>query len=204
MGAILERSVCEQLACGIIREGIGQSRQINSEDGRTKVAQTGAQIETVRGRVEQANEKGLKVDGRWFNWSQYSRATVRPQEGADVELEIARGKFINDARILGDGTGTAGVGGDRSLDGFDDEPFGFGPPTPAAVPSAPRAAAAATRQGQSATPNADRNTEIRRLALIKAAADYAAARELEPDDVVALAARWEEWVIGASGAARSG
>jgi hypothetical protein len=41
------------------------------------------------------------VDGRWFNWSQYSRAGVRHQEGDDVELEIARGKFINDARMLG-------------------------------------------------------------------------------------------------------
>jgi hypothetical protein len=36
--------------------------------------------------------------------------------------------------------------------------------------------------------------EIRRLALIKAAADYAATRAMEPDEVITLAARWERWV----------
>lgn len=146
-----------------------------------------AQTETVRGRVEQANEKGLKVDGRWFNWSQYSRSSVRPAEGDDVELEIARGKFINDARVLGAG---AEDGPDGA--GLDDDPFAGSLSAPA-----PRAATP-PRQVQSATPNADRNTEIRRLALIKAAADYAAAREMEPEEVVTLASQWERWVIGQS------
>jgi hypothetical protein len=70
----------------------------------------GGTTEQIRGTVEQANEKGLKVNGRWLNWSQYSKVTVRPAEGDQVELEVARGKFINDARIL--------AGGDaRVLDG---------------------------------------------------------------------------------------
>ena len=62
----------------------------------------GGTTEQIRGAVEQANEKGLKVTGRWFNWSQYSKVTVRPAEGDQVKLEVARGKFINDARILAD------------------------------------------------------------------------------------------------------
>ena len=150
----------------------------------------GGTTEQIRGRVEQTNEKGLKVDGRWFNYSQYSRSTVRPQEGDDVELEIARGKFINDARILGEGA-------EHALS-LDDDPFQA---PPAAAPRATRSAPAAepsftaARPPASATPNADRNTEIRRLALIKAAADYAAARGMDPEEVVGLASQWEEWVI---------
>ena len=175
----------------------------------------GQQTETVRGRVEQTNEKGLKLDGRWFNWSQYSRASVRPNEGDDVELEIARGKFINDARILGGGGGGGAAGGFAggqdtfSLD--DDDPFGgaltsappraaSAPPAAGSFPSRTASSPAPTpSSGLSATPNADRNTEIRRLALIKAAADYAAARDLDPEEVVTLASCWEEWVTGQSG-----
>ena len=152
------------------------------------MAQTGIPTETEQGRVEQTNEKGLKVDGRWFNWSQYSRASARPQEGDDVALEIARGKFINDARILGSG-------GQGALGLDDEDPFADGA-------TAERRAAAGIRPtgrgAPSATPNADRNTEIRRLALIKAAADYAAARNMDPEEVVTLAARWEEWVTDRS------
>jgi hypothetical protein len=155
----------------------------------------GGTTEQIRGRVEQTNEKGLKVDGRWFNWSQYSRSTVRPNEGDDVVLEIARGKFINDARIVGSGEPNP-----LTLD--DDDPFA------AAAPAPPRAAARRSEPTASSpppaasfgssTPNADRNTEIRRLALVKAAADYAAARDLDPEDVIRLAAQWEEWVVDRS------
>ena len=156
---------------------------------------SGGTTEQIRGRVEQTNEKGLKVDGRWFNWSQYSRSTVRPDEGDDVELEIARGKFINDARIVGQGGK-----GDLTEIGLDDDPFAApAPPPPAATrtSSGTRSAASPTSSASS-TPNADRNTEIRRLALIKAAADYAAARNLDPEEVVTLASQWEEWVVDRS------
>jgi hypothetical protein len=156
------------------------------------MAQGGGTTEQIRGRVEQTNEKGLKVDGQWFNWSQYTRSTVRPDEGDDVELEIARGKFINDARIVG-------KGGQGALGFDDDDPFGGEAPAPPRAASGSQAARSAIPPSPAAarlaTPNADRNTEIRRLALIKAAADYAAARGIEPEEVVTLAARWEEWVI---------
>ena len=155
----------------------------------------GGTTEQIRGRVEQTNEKGLKVDGRWYNFSQYSRSTVRPQEGDDVELEIARGKFINDARIVGAG---AGASADHTLSLDDDDPFAA-PVPPAATPprAAPPRSAPTTSAGAAPprpTPNADRNTEIRRLALIKAAADYGAARDLTPEQIISLAAQWEEWV----------
>lgn len=147
----------------------------------------GGTTEQIRGRVEQTNEKGLKVDGRWFNWSQYSRSTVRPDEGDDVELEIARGKFINDARIVGKG--------DQNALALDEDPFEALPQAPPRAASARSEPAGAGPAASRATPNADRNTEIRRLALIKAAADYAAARGLDAEDVVPLAAQWEQWVV---------
>jgi hypothetical protein len=153
----------------------------------------GGTTEQIRGTVEQANEKGLKVGGRWFNFSQYSRTTVRPQEGDQVELEVARGKFINDLRVTGGSLEPALAG--------DDDLFGDGEPAPAPratrPAAAPSAAAGATAAGTAGT--SDRNTEIRRLALIKAAADFAARRDgLEPDDVTAIAAQWEAWVVGQS------
>lgn len=151
----------------------------------------GGTTEQVRGRVEQTNEKGLKVDGRWFNWSQYSRASVRPAEGDDVELEIARGKFINDARIVGQG-------GQNPIDLDGEDPFGAAPAPPRAAGPRRAAPAPASTSTPSSTPNADRNTEIRRLALVKAAADYAAARGMGPEEVVTLAAQWEEWVTDRS------
>ena len=157
---------------------------------------TGGTTEQIRGRVEQTNEKGLKVDGRWFNWSQYSRSTVRPDEGDDVELEIARGKFINDARIVGQGD----PGADIEL-GLDDDPFAASVPSPlmtSPTRTTSRSAASAPTTSVSSTPNADRNTEIRRLALIKAAADYAAARNLDAEEVVTLASQWEQWVVDRS------
>ena len=46
----------------------------------------------------------------------------------------------------------------------------------------------------------DRNTEIRRLALIKAAADFAASRpKLAPEDVVTMAREWEKWIVEREG-----
>jgi hypothetical protein len=147
---------------------------------------SGGTTEQVRGTVEQANEKGVKVAGRWFNFSQYSRSTIRPQEGDQVELEIARGKFINDARILGGSLEPASDG---------EDPFGA-VDEPAAAPAPPPRVASWSAAAPAATA-ADRNTEIRRLALVKAAADYATTRpDLTPEDVTAIAAQWETWVLG--------
>ena len=141
------------------------------------MTQRGGTTEQVRGRVEQTNDKGVKVDGRWFNWSQFSRSRPLLDEGDDVELEIARGKFIDGARVV--------AKGDQGALGFADDPID----TPAASSAPSRAAP------RSSTPNADRNKEIRRLSLIKSAADFAAARGMEPEEVITVASRWEEWVV---------
>ncbi len=156
----------------------------------------GGTTEQIRGTVEQANEKGLKVSGRWFNFSQYSRTTVRPEEGDQVELEVARGKFINDLRITG-GSLEPALAGDDDL--FGEGELSSAPPPRAASRSAAGASGGAAAVAVPAASASDRNTEIRRLALIKAAAEFAAGRSgLEPDDVAAIAAQWEAWVVGRS------
>jgi hypothetical protein len=50
-------------------------------------------VETVTGVVEATNVKGIKVGGRWWNYSQYA-AVPRPEIGQWVTLE-ARGRFIS-------------------------------------------------------------------------------------------------------------
>jgi hypothetical protein len=53
----------------------------------------GAVKETLVGVVEATNEKGIRVQGRWFNFSRY-HDVPRPEKGQQVALE-ARGNFIN-------------------------------------------------------------------------------------------------------------
>lgn len=159
--------------------------------------------ELVRGTVEQTNEKGVRIDGRWFNYSQFSTVTTRPEAGDTVELEVAKGRFINNVTLLG-GEGDREFLSDDGSDPFDgfDEPAG--PPASRSrasqvPPPAPAATRGTTQRSGGSTYAApdNRNAEIRRLALIKAAADFAATRtDLDPEDVQAIAAQWEGWIIG--------
>jgi hypothetical protein len=88
------------------------------------------------------------------------------------------------------------VGGD-AFEGFDSPPPA--PPAPARGRIASPAAPAYGASGLAPRP-VDRNTEIRRLALIKAAADFAASRpKLAPEDVVAMAREWEKWIVEREG-----
>jgi hypothetical protein len=178
----------------------------------------GAATETIQGTVEQTNGKGIKLHGRWYNYSQFSAVTTRPEEGDTVEAEIAKGRFINALTVTSGGLPTGAADGD--------DPFGdpvealdaaggalVTRPTTGTKASGPRRAAAAPpSEGDSAatasatiSPAVDRNTEIRRLALLKAAADYAAGRlELTPEEVLAIATRWEAWVTSRSDRCHNG
>ena len=46
----------------------------------------------VRGIVETVNDKGIKIDGEWYNFSKYNRVET-PSEGDEVEIEV-REKWI--------------------------------------------------------------------------------------------------------------
>jgi hypothetical protein len=185
------------------------------------MTQRGTQPEMLRGVVEATNERGIKLDGRWLNYSQFRQVT-RAETGQEVEVEVVRDRFINALTIVGGG-GPGGAGGDLALDLDDGGPAGggFGAGSQAGAPGgdafegfdSPPPAPAPPARGRIASPAApayspsgpaprpvDRNTEIRRLALIKAAADFAASRpKLAPEDVVAVAREWEKWIVEREG-----
>jgi hypothetical protein len=178
------------------------------------MTQRGTPPEVLRGVVEATNERGIKLGGRWLNYSQF-RQVPHPEAGQEVEVEVVRDRFINALSVVG------GAPDDLVLDlqdddegqtfeGLDVAPTGDAPPPDDAPPppeitfppggpvGVPAPVVRARYVGSRSAP--DRNTEIRRLALLKAAADFAATRpDLTPDDVLAVARQWETWVIERDG-----
>ncbi len=151
--------------------------------------------EVERGVVEATNDKGLKLGGRWLNYSQF-RQVPHPETGQEVEVEIVRDRFINALTVIG-------AGGDLVLDLEESESISGdafeGLDADAAPAPRPRRPATPAAPARPLTPGPDRNTEIRRLALIKAAAEYAAPRtDMTPDDVLTVAIQWEAWVTDTS------
>ncbi|MGI8422984.1 MAG: hypothetical protein ACR2NO_02510 [Chloroflexota bacterium] len=51
-----------------------------------------APAETVKGLVEQVNDRGVKLGGKWFNFSKYAQITA-PTRGQAVLMTV-RGDFI--------------------------------------------------------------------------------------------------------------
>ena len=69
------------------------------------MTQRGTPPEMLRGVVEATNERGIKLDGRWLNYSQFRQVT-RAETGQEVEVEVVRDRFINALTIVG---GTPGA-----------------------------------------------------------------------------------------------
>jgi hypothetical protein len=57
-----------------------------------------APVERIAGLVEAVNPKGVRVDGRWWNYSRYADVP-RPARGQHVELD-AKGGFIRTLRVV--------------------------------------------------------------------------------------------------------
>jgi hypothetical protein len=84
------------------------------------------QEQTERGMVESSNDKGIKVNGRWLNYSQFPQL-ARQQVGDTVELEVERDRFINALTVIGvDGEPVA------------NDDASVGPPTPIRAGAVPR------------------------------------------------------------------
>lgn len=103
----------------------------------------------VEGRVEAANDTGIKIDGKWVNRSRFQPVTL-PDAGATVRVDVDGKGYIKALEVL----------------------------------------------DQSAQPAAGaRQQTITRLAVLKAAATFAASREeAKSSDVLAIAQRWLAWV----------
>jgi len=55
--------------------------------------------ENLSGTVEATNDKGIKVAGQWWNWSQYGPELPRPLRGQAVQLQV-KGNFIKSLAVL--------------------------------------------------------------------------------------------------------
>jgi hypothetical protein len=56
--------------------------------------------ETIEGSVQAVNQKGVKLNGSWYNRSQYGPETALPTKGERVALQVSGGKWIKSWRPL--------------------------------------------------------------------------------------------------------
>ena len=127
---------------------------------------------TFTGRVVSVNDKGVKLDGHteWLNFSKFAEGLVAPERGATVTVVVDRQGFIR-ACELADGSAVS-----------------------AAAP--PRGGANIGCADVAEKPGSFKDRTITRLAVLKAAAEYAASRDgLKSGDVLKIAQSWERWVL---------
>jgi hypothetical protein len=127
---------------------------------------------SITGRVGSVNEKGFRLVGAdgWLNYSKFAVGIVAPERGAEVVVTLDKAGFVR----------------------------AVGPADPSAAPAPLRGAnigfADIVRGGSEAPSTKDRT--ITRLAVLKAAAEFGAARpNLRSGEVLAIAASWERWVL---------
>ena len=123
----------------------------------------------ITGRVVSVNERGLRLEGEesWRNVSKFAVGVVLPDRGSYATLTLDKGGFIRACELA---DGSAPTNGAQSP----------------GIEATSRVAAS----------GADRDRTITRLAVLKAAAEFGAARpELRSRDVIAIAAVWERWVL---------
>ena len=127
------------------------------------------QLELVTGLVERINDKGtgIKVGGEWCNASQYVTPPVEmPKPGQRVNLQVER----TDRGIW--------IQSIEVLDGGQVHQL----PQP-------------QRRGGGSGRSPAELRDIRRLAVLKAAAEFGAGRpDLKSAEVLAIAERWLAWV----------
>jgi hypothetical protein len=56
-------------------------------------------MERIKGTVERVNPRGVRIDGRWYNYSKYIKNTPKVNEGDEVEVDI-NGDWIMGLKIL--------------------------------------------------------------------------------------------------------
>lgn len=149
--------------------------------------------QTVTGEVEATNEKGCKVDGRWFNYSQF-RDVPRPEVGQTVSLEVVRDRFINSLSVLAPGgLGAAPeIGSEPDDAGFDTAPL---PTLPLAAPRSGAPGRRSLDGPRPVAPAAGRSREEVRATCILAAATWAQGRaDVDAQDLIGIAELLHTWV----------
>jgi hypothetical protein len=169
------------------------------------MAQTQTQTQQT-GEVEATNERGIKLGGRWLNYSQF-RLVPHPEAGHVVRVTLQRDRFITDLEVLDgasldDAEGAADPG---EVDG--DFPEFEGPPPPVASDIAPgpdgphggdyprrSAAPGRTSLRGAPTPQPTRSRESVKATCALAAATWAQGRaDVDAQDVIAIAEMLAAW-----------
>jgi hypothetical protein len=131
------------------------------------VQQNGAVLETQIGLVEAVNPQGIKVAGRWWNFSRY-HDVARPEQGQQVALEAKSG-FIQRLTVRVQAEPVERV---ERTDEEELEPSVVEGPAPLD------------------------ELRMSRLAVLRAAASFLALRpDVTTADVLKVADRWVGWVL---------
>jgi hypothetical protein len=128
--------------------------------------------ETISGRVEARNERGIRVAGEWRNVSKFKPLEL-PDVGAAVAVGLDPKGFITTLEVLDDDVTVDGRFVRRRINSQQDDDETL------------------VRRRT----NSQRDQTITRLAVLKAAAAFGAARpDLKSGDVLRIADSWLEWV----------
>ena len=123
----------------------------------------------VEGVVERINERGLQLAGGdgWLNFSKYGPDVPRPLRGQRVAVQV-KGGWIQSLEVL----------------------------TSTQVDAAATQIDLSSQHALTTNHGVSRDRTITRLAVLKAAAQFAASRpDAKSTDVLAIADRWLPWVL---------
>jgi hypothetical protein len=123
---------------------------------------------TYTGRVVSVNDRGLRLDGHpdWYNCSKFAPPIVLPERGETVTVTVDSKGFLRSCETVS----------------------GVSPTNGAYAP-------VRSATGQQTASGGTRDQTITRLAVLKAAAEFAAGRhDVKSGDVLLIAASWERWV----------
>src|SRR5215212_7836764 len=67
--------------------------------GDTTMAAPNGTTETITGRVEASNERGIKLNGAWLNLSKWKPLPL-PTRGALVAVDVKEGRFLDRIDVL--------------------------------------------------------------------------------------------------------
>ena len=135
---------------------------------------------TYTGRVVSVNERGFKLDGHtdWLNVSKFAPAFELPERGATVTVTVDSKGFLRSCEVV-DGP-AAIAGASDAVASHQSSVLSF------------QSSALKTDNSQLTT---RREATITRLAVLKAAAEFAAGRDLKSGDVLKIAESWERWIL---------
>jgi hypothetical protein len=162
------------------------------------MAQT--QDATVTGTVEAVNERGVKINGAWLNFSKFASVTP-PEVGQEVVVTVRGDRWVQGLRVAGMSMEEIAGGAEpdfgEAAPADDDDPgtWGYGSSKGSAAPRPVRSGAPARPAEPVSTPPARNGRATLRAAALAAAAHFHSAKpESSEDDLYGTATRLLAWL----------